>query len=277
MPTACPERRPPASARGPAAGSSRGQGSGIGPAGISITAGISALNAVRSAWRSSAGEVARRASAPKLSTNFWKSGLRKSEAISRLPNDCGLDAPHVAVGAVVDQDDHHRDAVLHGGGQFLRVEQEAAVAGDRNDRHIRARDFDPDRRRHAPPERALVARRDVACAGGRPGTPCARRSRAGSVHRRRCRPPAARRGSPPGSRSAVAGPRPPRPVRRAGRRVRRRARRGGGCAPAARRAAGPARRRRRRRCRRSGRSMRSSSSASASMRTTFSAASVPHC
>ena len=62
------------------------QGDGMGPTGTSIKVGSRAAKAALSAAPSSAGVRARRPAAPKLSAYLTKSGLARSEAITRLPN-----------------------------------------------------------------------------------------------------------------------------------------------------------------------------------------------
>ena len=48
-----------------------------------------------------------------------------------------LDAPYVAIGIVVEQQDVARNVVLHCGGKFGRGEQESTVASHANDRTVR--------------------------------------------------------------------------------------------------------------------------------------------
>src|SRR5207302_3690748 len=56
-----------------------------------------------------------------------------------------LVAQHIAEAVVVEHDRHGADAMLHGGGQLLHSEHEAAVAVDRYHRPGRIRDLDAER------------------------------------------------------------------------------------------------------------------------------------
>ncbi len=62
--------------------------------------------------------------------------------------------PDRAVHAVIDQDDDHRQPVLHGGGEFLAVHQEVAVARHHHDGPLRQEPLGADGRRHAVAHRA---------------------------------------------------------------------------------------------------------------------------
>ncbi len=71
-----------------------------------------------------------------------------------------LDAAHVAVGVVVEDDRDRRDVVLHGGGEFGGGEQEAAVAGDRHDGAVGRTGLGADADGQPGAERAGEARRE---------------------------------------------------------------------------------------------------------------------
>src|SRR4051794_13473879 len=76
--------------------------------------------------------------------------------------EVALHVAHIAIGAVVEDDDDKRNAMTHRGRQLLHIEHEAAVARDRDHRHIAERVLGPKRGGDAPAERALVAGRDVS-------------------------------------------------------------------------------------------------------------------
>src|SRR5207248_4935333 len=72
-----------------------------------------------------------------------------------------LVAQHIAEALVVEHDRHGADAMLHGGGQLLHSEHEAAVAVDRYHRPGRIRDLDAERGHIAEAEVVLIAARDI--------------------------------------------------------------------------------------------------------------------
>src|SRR5207248_7566830 len=72
-----------------------------------------------------------------------------------------LVAQHIAEAVVVEHDRHGADAMLHGGGQLLHSEHEAAVAVDRYHRPGRIRDLDAERGHIAEAEVVLIAARDI--------------------------------------------------------------------------------------------------------------------
>ena len=67
---------------------------------------------------------------------------------------------HIAEGAIVEDDDHDRQVVLHGGGEFLHLVHEAAVARDRDDRAAGHGRLRAERGSVAPAEIVLIARRE---------------------------------------------------------------------------------------------------------------------
>src|SRR6185312_13539257 len=71
-----------------------------------------------------------------------------------------LDPTHVAEPAVVEHDGGERNAMLDGARKLVRREHEAAVAVDRQDRHVRPRVLSAKRGRKAPAEIVLVAGRE---------------------------------------------------------------------------------------------------------------------
>ena len=119
-----------------------------------------AAKAALSAAPSSSGLRARRPAAPKLSAYLTKSGLARSQAISRLPKSLLLDAPHIAEGAVGEHHGDQRNAVAHGGGEFVAGVEEAAVAADREHRHVGPRVLRAERGGKAPAEIVLIAGRE---------------------------------------------------------------------------------------------------------------------
>ena len=105
------------------------------------------------------GSVARSAAAPKLSAKRTKSGLARSQAISRLPYCSSWMRRTLPKAPSLNSDRHQRNAVAHRGRQLVRREQKAAVAGDRQHRHIAARVLRAERGGEAPAEIVLVAGR----------------------------------------------------------------------------------------------------------------------
>ena len=173
------------------------------------------LRSARARWRRGSARacgaalpasVTRCEAMPKLSPRRTKSGLARSEPMQPVAVQRLLHVAHVAVGAVVEHDHHHRDAVAHRARELLHVEHEAAVAGDRDDRHIAERVLGAERGRRRPSRACPGSRRRCRCAARAPRRPSARCSRPASAHRgtRRCR--AARRGSRAGKRSAAPAP-----------------------------------------------------------------------
>src|SRR5262249_44833172 len=71
-----------------------------------------------------------------------------------------LIAPHIAKGTVIEDYDRERDAVVNSRRHLGRREHESAVTRDRDHRQGAARILDAKRRRIAPAERVLEARRD---------------------------------------------------------------------------------------------------------------------
>src|SRR5262249_44921679 len=70
-----------------------------------------------------------------------------------------LSAPHITEGTIVEHDDGQRNAMMYGGRNFIGGEEKAAVARDRQYRHIGARVLRAERGGVAPAEIVLVARR----------------------------------------------------------------------------------------------------------------------
>src|ERR1700692_4464770 len=68
---------------------------------------------------------------------------------------------HISEGITVEDDCHEGDVIADCCCQFLHVEHEAAVAGDRNDRLARMGDLHAKSRCKSVAERALVAAIDV--------------------------------------------------------------------------------------------------------------------
>ena len=178
-------------------------GEGIGPTGTSIRVGSRRGEGAPSAARSSSGLRARRPAAPKLSAYLTKSGLARSRGDQPVAEVLLLDAPHIAEGAVGEHDRDQRNAVAHGGGEFVAGVQEAAVAVDREHRHVAAARAARRARWHSPSRDCPDSRARETCAACRPGRRGARQSRSASPRRRRCRPPAIRRGSRRGRRAAA--------------------------------------------------------------------------
>ena len=71
-----------------------------------------------------------------------------------------LDTTHIAEGAVIEKHRHQRNAVAHGGRHFRRREQEAAIAGDRQHRHVAPRVLRAERGGEAIAQIVLIAGRE---------------------------------------------------------------------------------------------------------------------
>src|SRR5215469_1454761 len=74
---------------------------------------------------------------------------------------CLLVAQYISIRFVVEHQDDNHDAVLHGGGELLYAEHEAAVPRDRHDRFVRMRNLDTQGGWEAKAQRALMALRHV--------------------------------------------------------------------------------------------------------------------
>ena len=96
-----------------------------------------------------------------------------------------------------------RNAVAHGGGQLVRGEQKAAVAGRSTAPARRGARAARRARWQSPSRDCPDSRARGTCAACRPARRGARRSRSASPRRQRCRPRAVRRGSPRGRRAAA--------------------------------------------------------------------------
>src|SRR5262249_58812001 len=72
----------------------------------------------------------------------------------------GLDAAHIAESAVGEHYRNQRNAMMSRGRELVRRKHEAAVARDGEDRHVRPRMLDAERRRVAPAEIVLIAGRN---------------------------------------------------------------------------------------------------------------------
>ena len=104
-----------------------------------------------------------------------------------------LDAAHIAEGAIGEYHRDQRNAVAHGGGELVAGIEEAAVAVDREHRHVRTRVLCAERRGVAPAEIVLIAGREkrtrLVNRHGEAGGEADLRDLS-----HRCRPPAIRRG-----------------------------------------------------------------------------------
>ena len=125
-------------------------GLGISPTFTCTSAGARAASASRSAARRPAASVARKALAPKLRAKCEEVGVGEVAGDQPVAELLGLDAAHVAEGAVVEHHRHHRQRVAHGGGQFLRLVHEPAVAADAPPRRDRAAPPAPPAPRRSP-------------------------------------------------------------------------------------------------------------------------------
>src|SRR5262249_27174418 len=68
-----------------------------------------------------------------------------------------LSSPHITEGTIVEHDDGQRNAMVHSGRKLIRGEEKAAVARDRQHRHIGACMLRAKRGGVAPAEIVLVA------------------------------------------------------------------------------------------------------------------------
>ena len=136
------------------------RGRGIRPTGTSIRTGRSRATASRTRSPTSVGSLARNPATPYASASRMKSGFARSAPDAPAPGLVEV-ARDVAVGVVVEHDDHHRDPVPDRGRQLLAVEEEAAVAAHHHDRPVRARHLGPERRGERVAEIAGVRRREV--------------------------------------------------------------------------------------------------------------------
>ena len=224
------------------------QGEGIGPTGTSIRVGPSRrAKPRRSAARSSSGRARALGRGAEALGELHEIRIGEVAGDQPVAELLLLDAAHVAEGAVGEHDRDQRNAVAHRGRQLVRGEHEAAVAGDRQHRHVAAARPARRARWRSPSRDCPGSRARGTCAACRPETRAARQSRSASPRRRRCRPRAARRGSPSRKASCGASLRQPlAPCWPGAPASRRCARRAAYCAPAAPRAAaaGSARRRR---------------------------------
>ena len=126
-----------------------------------MTVGPPLLKASRSLCLSSSGVSARR---PRGAETLGEADeIRARQVGGDRPVVVILDLEpfDVAVGVIVEDDRGERNRMVDGGRQFGDPEQRAAVAGNRDDRHVRAGMGRAERRRDAPAQRALIARRQV--------------------------------------------------------------------------------------------------------------------
>ncbi len=180
------------------------QGEGSGPTGTSIRVGPSRrAKARRSAARSSCGVRARSAGGAEAFGESDEIGIGEVAGDQPVAEALLLDAPHIAEGAVGEHDGDERDAVAHRGRHLVAGEHEAAVAADRHHRHVAAARAARRARWQSPSRDCPDSRARGTCAACRPGRRGGRQSRSASPRRRRCRPPAVRRGSRRGRRAAA--------------------------------------------------------------------------
>ena len=134
-------------------------GEGNGPTGTSISAGSRRAKASRSAAPNSCGVRARAAGGAETFGVFDEIGIGEVGGDQAVAEAFLLDAADIAEGAVDKHNRHQWNAVADGGRHLVAGVKEAAVAVDRQHRHIRPRLLRAERGGIAPAEIVLIAGR----------------------------------------------------------------------------------------------------------------------
>ena len=133
------------------------QGLGISPTGTCTSAGLPAAKASRNAASNASGVDGAIGAGAETFGEFHEVRVGQVGGDQAVAVLLLLDAADIAERAVVEHHRDHRQAMAHGGGEFLRLIHEAAIAGDQHHAAVGHRRLRAEGDAEAPAEIVLIA------------------------------------------------------------------------------------------------------------------------